>query len=469
MRLWESLPSRSAAACIIAVAAVLAYQDVSAITGSDSANADGGAFTKAAATAAAAASTAEPFAVAVAAEAVADVDAVVETSATAAADATATATAAAADGSQRCESCGCDAAGMPCAEWAQMGECEKNPVFMHSSCAASCGCPVGQATVLPNDGAAAAASGAAATGGAAAAATAVAPDPSCADRDKTGACAHWAASGECEKNPAYMKMKCAASCHSCDMLDYGKRCPIAEDRVPAVPPGTMGESFERALTEFAALEPTVLSRDPWVVSFDNFLDADEVAAVLTHGEERYVRSTASGGRNDDEFIPLTSEIRTSYTTWCDNAKCLDDGVMKRITQRVSNVTRVPVENFEFMQLLRYLPCKHARDPDCQFYRRHHDTIPELARMQPGPRVYTFFLYLSDVEEGGGTKFDGGFTVHPKAGKALWWPATLPQDPFVSDDRTHHEALPVTRGTKYAANFWLHQYDYVSAHHSGCTS
>ena len=55
-------------------------------------------------------------------------------------------------------------------------------------------------------------------------------------------------------------------------------------------------------------------------------------------------------------------------------------------------------------------------------------------MQPGPRVYTFFLYLSDVEEGGGTKFDGGFTVHPKAGKALFWPATHADDPFTSDDR-----------------------------------
>jgi len=331
-----------------------------------------------------------------------------------------------------------------CAMWAAQGECGTNPDYMLDHCAKSCdNCP-------PSTG----------------------NDPPCVDRDKSGACAHWASAGECEKNPSFMKIRCAASCNTCDMLDYKKRCPMPTNRTPAVPPGRMDETFERALLEFPELEPHVLSRPPesaWVLSFDRFLAPDEVAVLLEHAEGRYVRSTASGGRKDDEFVPLESDIRTSCTTWCDNATCYDHPIVKRIYERVAAVTQVPPENFEYMQLLRYMPCTHAGAKDCQFYRRHHDTIPELATMQPGPRVYTFFLYLSDVEEGGGTRFDGGFTVQPKSGKALFWPATLNSDPFVSDDRTHHEALPPTRGVKYAANFWLHQYDYVSAHHAGCTT
>jgi len=266
-----------------------------------------------------------------------------------------------------------------------------------------------------------------------------------------------------------MKLRCAASCGSCDMLDYSKRCPMPADRTPAVPPGTMDETFELALSAWPELQPRVISRDPWVMVFDSFLSLEEVDALLEHGEGRYTRSTASGGRKDDEFIPLTSEIRTSWTTWCDNKTCTEDPRIVAITDRVAKVSRVPPENFEFMQLLRYYECEHDRAADCQFYRRHHDTIPELVKMQPGPRVFTFFLYLSDVEAGGGTKFDGGHTIMPKAGRAVFWPATLARDPFVSDDRTHHEALPVLKGTKYAANFWIHQYDYVSAHNSGCTS
>ena len=63
-----------------------------------------------------------------------------------------------------------------------------------------------------------------------------------------------------------------------DMLDYKKRCPMPANRTPAVPVGQMHETMERALTQFTELEPHVLSRDPWVLSFDRFLSPDEVKA-----------------------------------------------------------------------------------------------------------------------------------------------------------------------------------------------
>ena len=100
---------------------------------------------------------------------------------------------------------------------------------------------------------------------------------------------------------------------------------------------------------------------------------------------------------DDEFIPLTSDIRTSWTTWCDNATCYEDPIVSRVWNRIVDVTQVPRENFEYMQLLRYLPCAHAGDPDCQFYRRHHDTIPELAVGAPKTDyIQEFGAMRSDV-------------------------------------------------------------------------
>jgi hypothetical protein len=94
-----------------------------------------------------------------------------------------------------------------------------------------------------------------------------------------------------------------------------------------------------------------------------------------------------------------------------------------------------------LQILKYEPG--------QFYKQHHDQ--QTAHWTPqGVRVYTFFVYLSDVEAGGGTKFnDLGLVVTPKRGRAVLWPSVLSKDLLTGEPRTHHEALPVERGVKYA--------------------
>lgn len=95
----------------------------------------------------------------------------------------------------------------------------------------------------------------------------------------------------------------------------------------------------------------------------------------------------------------------------------------------------------------------------QFYKVHHDQ--QSGHWTPqGVRLFTFFVYLSDVEEGGGTRFtDAGITVTPKLGRAILWPSVYDSDLRTSDMRTHHEALPVIKGVKYAANLWQHHYDF----------
>ena len=59
---------------------------------------------------------------------------------------------------------------------------------------------------------------------------------------------------------------------------------------------------------------------------------------------------------------------------------------------------------------------------------------------------------NDVEEGGATRFtdlsSGPVTFQPQKGKAILWPSVLADQPHTIDPRTHHEALPVTRGEKF---------------------
>jgi prolyl 4-hydroxylase len=65
---------------------------------------------------------------------------------------------------------------------------------------------------------------------------------------------------------------------------------------------------------------------------------------------------------------------------------------------------------------------------------------------------TFYLYLNDVEAGGGTNFNQlGITVTPRRGRAVLWPSVLNDKPSQQDGRTTHQALPVEKGIKYGAN------------------
>lgn len=67
-----------------------------------------------------------------------------------------------------------------CLVWAQQGECDRNPEYMHQECRQSCG----QCT----------------SGG-------------CQDLDRD--CETWAEDGECTANPDFMKVKCQRSCRLC--------------------------------------------------------------------------------------------------------------------------------------------------------------------------------------------------------------------------------------------------------------
>jgi hypothetical protein len=233
------------------------------------------------------------------------------------------------------------------------------------------------------------------------------------------------------------------------------------------------------MSDFQHLEPELLSSDPPVILFHNFFKPSETEAFIRHGKGRYSKSLGVGIKEDGTVGDVKTEIRTSSHGWCQHAECLNDPEVRRVIQRVSDVTQTPEANAEYAQLVYYHSCPSADDPSCAFYKRHNDYIDSDEHKLQGPRIYTLFGYMNDVPEGGGTRFtslpaakyrdaNGMVTIQPQRGKAILWPSVTEAEPFKKEERTDHEALPVTRGEKFGANFWIHQYDFKGAHATGCT-
>jgi len=289
-------------------------------------------------------------------------------------------------------------------------------------------------------------------------------------------CSYWASIGECEANKIFMRKGCALACRSCIDLNVMARCPI-DSSTDAVHSGDLANMFERISdtsegSEYAKYKPNILSRpvtakkEPWVVVFDSFLSDEECDKLIEWGEKlEFERSGNVGKANPDgSYESNIDESRTSVNTWC-RSECNEDPIVKQVVERIGNVTGIPTPNQEYLQLLKY--------DSSQYYKMHHDFIPFHVERQSGPRILTLLLYLNEME-GGGTQFSSCIDdcdiltqVSPKKGKALLWHNVLLDDPNKIEMQTHHEAMPVVNGVKYAANAWIHLRDFKAPHETGC--
>ncbi|KAL3907395.1 MAG: hypothetical protein SGILL_008895 [Bacillariaceae sp.] len=281
-------------------------------------------------------------------------------------------------------------------------------------------------------------------------------------------CAFWAAIGECDKNPNYMLLQCAPVCETCHQLSFEHRCPFDKDAPMAWGPGDLNKLFEKITTDPYYIEtysPNILSQPPngpWVITMENVATESECKKMIELGAARgYERSQDVGEKKfDGTYAAKQQDTRTSHNTWCLD-ECYKHTDHQTTIKRVENITGIPDTNSEYWQFLQY--------EEGQFYAEHHDYIPFHLERSQGARILTVFLYLNDVEEGGGTHFSQlGITVQPKRGRVVIWPSVHDHDPNKKDPPTHHEALPVKKGIKYGANAWVHQRSFKDVFAKGCS-
>eukprot|EP00929_Paragymnodinium_shiwhaense_P096351 TRINITY_DN57916_c0_g1_i1.p1 TRINITY_DN57916_c0_g1~~TRINITY_DN57916_c0_g1_i1.p1 ORF type:complete len:241 (-),score=44.01 TRINITY_DN57916_c0_g1_i1:315-1037(-) len=234
------------------------------------------------------------------------------------------------------------------------------------------------------------------------------------------------------------------------------------NKTAALNPGDIDAMFKALPERWAKYNATLVSEAPYIATFDNFVSDREIESILAHAKSQFKRSTDQGAYDERGVQQQkVSTSRTSENAWCLGA-CQEDPVVQGVNERISAILNIPIPNFEQFQILRY--------EKGQKYATHHDMSPSDTMMPAGPRIFTFFLYFSEVEAGGETGFPkvgADFKVKPKKGSAVLWPSVLSDNPMEQDGRTVHEAVPVESGIKYAANAWVHLYPYNVPRDWGC--
>ena len=183
-------------------------------------------------------------------------------------------------------------------------------------------------------------------------------------------CEPWHKAGYCRTKGHV----CRKTCGRCKgvpgrnpLVPRESRCQ-RDNQTAAVSAFQLNALFKHTLEAFPQYSPEVLSEDPWVVKYNNFLSKEEAAAFQDVCKAHFERSLAG-----DQLNP----VRTSFQCWCNFRECFTNEHVHRVTRRINELIGIPYDNGEDLQIVRYEPG--------QFYRQHHDQNTAIWTPQ-GPRL-----------------------------------------------------------------------------------
>jgi hypothetical protein len=132
-------------------------------------------------------------------------------------------------------------------------------------------------------------------------------------------------------------------------MDPKVRCDKARMNVsttPSVPTGGLNKLFNKIVDNFSnTYDITVLSKDPWVITFDNFLTDEEVAGFLVatnNSIDTWSKSVEFTGSDSFGNAHRTeTQARTSTSLWCDSDTCTNHPSTRSISRKISELLGMP--------------------------------------------------------------------------------------------------------------------------------
>ena len=175
---------------------------------------------------------------------------------------------------------------------------------------------------------------------------------------------------------------------------------------------------------------------------------------ISDKEGKYILDMAKPIFRESKLVSgFSDSVRKSQTAWLDK----NDHVIGTVIKRVCDITNIPFENAEKMQVVKYEPNG--------FYIDHFDAScddrKECVEFEKngGQRILTMIIYLNDDFTGGTTRFKNLQTeFQPVKNNGLLF-YSLQKDGDKCHPLSLHSGMPVKTGEKYIANIWLRERPY----------
>lgn len=186
---------------------------------------------------------------------------------------------------------------------------------------------------------------------------------------------------------------------------------------------------------------------PRVVLLENVLSSFECDELIALAKERIQLSKVVDADSGENALHAARSSSGAFFSRGENV------LISNLEKRLAQLCDWSEEYGEGLQVLRYeIGEEYKAHYDwfnpCQSGSRKH-----LA--QGGQRVGTFVMYLSEVEQGGGTRFPNiGLEVKPKKGSAVFFTNICANG--IPDRQSFHAGMPVISGVKFIATKWLRE-------------
>lgn len=183
-----------------------------------------------------------------------------------------------------------------------------------------------------------------------------------------------------------------------------------------------------------------------IKEISNFLSDEECKALINVATKKGLTESKLFSETKDTY---DNNVRKSEQAWLYDS---DNEVVDRLSKRIAELVKLPVENQEALQVVHYGVGGK--------YEPHYDaciskTSCERMNKRGGHRYLTVLVYLNTVPSGGGTYFPYlNKTVKAEKGKVVIFQNTETKTQEIIK-QAKHGGNPVLEGEKWIANKWIH--------------